>query len=147
MQRIRQQWSTKIKDTLIKSAVNKTTAEALAAVWTNTTNSKSPDDKIVEAFVEMVQDAGGCAPLNIPVSAHFKGFLEVVLEADKPKEVIKKLWEINATSVNEMWLARNELGKVVRKDTSQYNKLIKEVFDEGLMASCSWPTSISHVMR
>ena len=133
MQRIRQQWSTKIKDTLIKSAVNKTTAEALAAVWTNTTNSKSPDDKLVEAFVEMVQDAGGCAPLNIPVSAHFKGFLEVV-EADKPKKVIKKLWEISSTAVNEMWLARNELGKVVRKDTSQYNKLIKEVFDEGLMA-------------
>jgi hypothetical protein len=31
----------------------------------------------------------GCAPLNIPVSAHFKGFLEVV-EADKPKKVIKE---------------------------------------------------------
>jgi hypothetical protein len=62
MQRIRQQqWSTKIKDTLIKNAVNKTTAEALAAVWTNTADSKSPDDKIVEAFVEMVQDAGVCA--------------------------------------------------------------------------------------
>ena len=126
----------------IKSAVNKTTAEALAAVWTNTTNSKSPDDKLVEAFVEMVQDAGGCAPLNIPVSAHFKGFLEVV-EADKPKEVIKKLWEISSTAVNEMWLARNELGKVVRKDTSQYHiYLSRRCSMRG-----SWHTSISHVMK
>jgi hypothetical protein len=69
MQRIRQQRSTKIKDTLIKNAVNKTTAEALAAAWTNTTDSKSPDGKIVEAFVEMVQDAGVCPPQYTSVSA------------------------------------------------------------------------------
>jgi hypothetical protein len=59
------------------------------------TGCKSPDDKLVEAFVETVQDEGGCAPLNIPVPAHFKGFLEVV-EADQPKRAIQKLWEISA---------------------------------------------------
>ena len=53
-----------------------------AAAWTNTADSKSPDDKLVEVFVEMVQDAvGGCAPsiYQYQHTAHFKvrGFLRL----------------------------------------------------------------------